>query len=49
MDDRSGDASALLGMEGFVVLSETEEDGELADGMCGNSPVRGNIRCRGIR
>jgi len=29
MDDRSGDASALLGMEGFVVLSQTEEDGEL--------------------
>jgi transposase len=28
MDDRSGDASALLGMEGFVVLSQTEEDGE---------------------
>ncbi len=49
MGGQSGDASALLGMEGFVVLSETEEDGELADGMCGNSPVRGNIRCRGIR
>jgi len=29
MSDRSGDASALLGMEGFVVLSQTEEDGEL--------------------
>jgi len=28
MGDRSGDASALLGMEGFVVLSQTEEDGE---------------------
>jgi hypothetical protein len=28
MDDRSRDASALLGMEGFVVLSQTEEDGE---------------------
>lgn len=29
MVDRSGDASALLGMDGFVVLSQTEEDGEL--------------------
>ena len=29
MGDRSGDASALLGMDGFVVLSQTEEDGEL--------------------
>ena len=29
MDDRSGDASALLGMDGFVVLSQTEEDGEV--------------------
>jgi hypothetical protein len=28
MDDRSGDAIALLGMEGFVVLSQTEEEGE---------------------
>jgi hypothetical protein len=28
MGDRSRDASALLGMEGFVVLSQTEEDGE---------------------
>lgn len=28
MGDRSCDASALLGMEGFVVLSETEDDGE---------------------
>ena len=28
MGDRSADASALLGMEGFVVLSQTEEDGE---------------------
>ena len=28
MGDRSGDASALLGMEGFVVVSQTEEDGE---------------------
>jgi len=29
MSDRSGDASALLGMEGFVVLSQTAGDGEL--------------------
>jgi hypothetical protein len=29
MGDRSRDASALLGMEGFVVLSQSEEDGEL--------------------
>lgn len=29
MDDRSGGASALLGMDGFVVLSQCEEDGEL--------------------
>jgi transposase len=28
MVERSGDASALLGMEGFVVLSQTEEAGE---------------------
>ena len=49
MGGHSGDASALLGMEGFVVLSQTEEDGELADGICGHSPVRGSILCRGIR
>ena len=29
MGDGSGDASALLGMDGFVVCSQTEEDGEL--------------------
>jgi transposase len=29
MGDRSGDANALLGMDGFVVLSQVEEDGEL--------------------
>jgi len=29
MDDRSGGASALLGMDGFVVLSTTETDDEL--------------------
>jgi len=29
MGDRRRDASALLGMEGFVVLSQSEEDGEL--------------------
>jgi len=29
MGDRSRDASALLGMEGFVVLSQSEEGGEL--------------------
>jgi transposase len=29
MVERSGDATALLGMEGFVVLSSTEEEGEL--------------------
>ena len=29
MGDRSSDASALLGMEGFVVLSQSEGDGEL--------------------
>ena len=29
MGDRSSDASALLGMDGFVVLSQIEEDGEL--------------------
>jgi transposase len=29
MVERSGDATALLGMEGFVVLSTTEEEGEL--------------------
>jgi hypothetical protein len=29
MDDRSGGASALLGMHGFVVLSATETDDEL--------------------
>lgn len=29
MSDRSGDAHALLGMDGFVVISQTEEDGEL--------------------
>jgi len=29
MGDRSRDASALLGMDGFVVLSQSEEDGEL--------------------
>ena len=29
MGDRTGDASALLGMDGFVVLSQTEEDGEV--------------------
>jgi len=29
MGDRSRDASALLGMEGFVVCSQSEEDGEL--------------------
>ena len=28
MGDRSSDASALLGMEGFVVLSQSEEGGE---------------------
>ena len=28
MDDGSGDATALLGMEGFVVLAMTEHDGE---------------------
>ena len=29
MGDRSSDASARLGMEGFVVLSQSEGDGEL--------------------
>jgi len=29
MGNATGDAAALLGMEGFVVLSTTEEDGEL--------------------
>ncbi len=29
MDDRSGGASALLGMDGFVVLSTTETDHQL--------------------
>jgi transposase len=29
MGDRSSDASALLGVEGFVVLSQGEEDGEV--------------------
>ena len=29
MGEGSGDASALLGMDGFVVLAQTEEDGEL--------------------
>ena len=29
MAERSGDATTLLGMEGFVVLSSTEEEGEL--------------------
>ena len=29
MGDRSSDASALLGMEGFVVLSQSEEGGEV--------------------
>ena len=29
MSDRSGGATALLGMEGFVVLSMTEEEGEV--------------------
>jgi transposase len=29
MDDRSGGATALLGMDGFVVLASTEEDDEL--------------------
>lgn len=29
MDDRSGGATALLGMDRFVVLSQTEADGEL--------------------
>ncbi|MHB1504702.1 MAG: transposase family protein [Acidimicrobiales bacterium] len=29
MSNGSGDASALLGMDGFVVISQTEEDGEL--------------------
>jgi len=29
MEDATGDAAALLGMEGFVVLSTTEEDGDL--------------------
>ena len=29
MGDRSSGATALLGMDGFVVLSQTEEDGEV--------------------
>ncbi len=29
MGDRSSDASALLGMDGFVVLAQSEEDREL--------------------
>ena len=29
MNDRSGGASALLGMDGFVVLSATESEDEL--------------------
>lgn len=29
MGERRSDASALLGMDGFVVLSQTKEDGEL--------------------
>ena len=29
MGDRSSDASALLGMDGFAVLSQCEEDGEV--------------------
>ena len=29
MGDRSSDASALLGVEGFVVFSQSEEDGEV--------------------
>ena len=29
MGDRTGDATALLGVDGFIVLSQTEEDGEV--------------------
>lgn len=29
MSNANGDATVLLGMEGFIVLSQMEEDGEL--------------------
>jgi transposase len=48
MGDRSGDASELLGMHGFVVLSQTEEHGELWILVETTADVAGCPRC-GVR
>ena len=48
MDDRSGDASEPLGLAGFVVLSPTEEDGELFVLVETMAEVAGCPRC-GVR
>jgi len=45
MGDRSSDASALLGMAGFVVLSQTEDDGELWILVETTADVAGCPRC----
>jgi hypothetical protein len=48
MGDRSSDASELLGLDGFVVLSQTEEDGELWILVETTADVAGCPRC-GVR
>jgi transposase len=48
MGDRSGDASALLGMEGFVVLSQSEEDGVCGGRVERRADVVGGPSC-GVR
>lgn len=48
MADRSGGASALLGMNGFVVLAQVEEDGELWISVETTASVVGCRRC-GVR
>ena len=45
MGDRSRDASALLGMEGVVVCSQSEEDGELYVLVETTANVAGCPRC----
>lgn len=48
MGDRSSDAGELLGMHGLVVLSQTEEDGELWVLVETTADVAGCPRC-GVR
>ena len=45
MGERSGDATALLGMDGFVVLSTTEEEGEVYLLVETAADVAGCVRC----